>query len=120
MQIGYTTTEALLGSKVTLDLLSEEEATELLTKALTYVEKWEPYLYGTRKDEQELSWPRNFIGAIPLAVSQVQLIAARLIQEGIQLDVEDGITIADSEVELTEVKQLDALMYPFLKNSGFF
>lgn len=29
-------------------------------------------------------------------------------------------TVAVSEVELAEVKQMDTLMYPFLKNSGFF
>ena len=120
MQVGYTTTEALLGNAVTLDISSEAEAVDSLTQALTYVEKWEPYLNGNRVGEQELSWPRDFIGAIPLAISQVQLLAARLIQQGIKLEVVDGVTTTDSEVELAEVKQMDTLMYPFLKNSGFF
>ena len=40
--------------------------------------------------------------------------------EGIKLEVVDGVTTTDSEAELAEVKQMDALMYPFLKNSGFF
>ena len=35
-------------------------------------------------------------------------------------EVVDGVTTTDSEAELAEVKQMDTLMYPFLKNSGFF
>ena len=86
----------------------------MIGKSLRGEIKW---AFGT---EQELSWPRDFIGAIPLAISQVQLLAARLIQQGIKLEVVDGVTTTDSEAELAEVKQMDTLMYPFLKNSGFF
>ncbi|MGL5153573.1 MAG: hypothetical protein ACRC9H_01355, partial [Aeromonas veronii] len=43
--------------------LAEDQVQDLYQKSYEYIEAWEPWLVGSRKDTDQLdSWPRNFIG----------------------------------------------------------
>lgn len=105
--------------------LTEDQVQDLYQKSYEYIESWEPWLVGSRKDTDQLdSWPRNFIGTIPLAVQQVQMLAVELIQQGYVPSVVEGKTVLDVGEYPEEVKgmisQMDALMCPFLIGSNFF
>ena len=105
--------------------LAEDQVQELYQKSYEYIESWEPWLVGSRKDTDQLdSWPRNFIGTIPLAVQQVQMLAVELMQRGYVPSVVEGKTVLDVGEYPEEVQgmisQMDALMYPFLIGSNFF
>ena len=105
--------------------LTEDQVQDLYQKSYEYIESWEPWLVGSRKDTDQLdSWPRNFIGTIPLAVQQVQMLAVELIQLGYVPSVVEGKTALDVGEYPEEVQgminQMDALMHPFLIGSNFF
>ena len=105
--------------------LAEDQVHGLYQKSYEYIESWEPWLVGSRKDTDQLdSWPRNFIGTIPLAVQQVQMLAVELIQRGYVPSVVEGKTVLDVGEYPEEVQgminQMDALMHPFLIGSNFF
>ena len=105
--------------------LAEDRVHDLYQKSYEYIESWEPWLVGSRKDTDQLdSWPRNFIGIIPLAVQQVQMLAVELLQLGYVPSVVKGKTALDVGEYPEEVQgminQMDALMRPFLIGSNFF
>ena len=105
--------------------LAEDRVHDLYQKSYEYIESWEPWLVGLRKDTDQLdSWPRNFIGTIPLAVQQVQMLAVELLQRGYVPSVVEGKTVLDAGEYPEEVQgminQMDSLMYPFLIGSNFF
>ena len=105
--------------------LAEDRVHDLYQKSYEYIESWEPWLVGSRKDTDQLdSWPRDFIGTIPLAVQQVQMLAVELLQRGYVPSIVEGKTVLDVGEYPEEVQdminQMDALMYPFLIGSNFF
>ena len=105
--------------------LAEDQVHDLYQKSYEYIELWEPWLVGSRKNTDQLdSWPRDFIGTIPLAVQQVQMLAVELMQRGYVPSVVEGKTALDVGEYPEEVQgminQVDALMHPFLIGSNFF
>ena len=105
--------------------LAEDRVQDLYQKSYEYIESWEPWLVGSRKDTDQLdSWPRDFIGAIPLAVQQVQMLAVELLQRGYVPSIVEGKTVLDVDEYPEEVQgminKMDALMHPFLSGSNFF
>ena len=105
--------------------LAEDRVHDLYQKSYEYIESWEPWLFGSRKEIDQLdSWPRDFIGTIPLAVQQVQMLAVELMQRGYVPSVVEGKTVLDvgeyPEDVQGMINQMGALMHPFLIGSNFF
>lgn len=135
--IGYATEQDLTDYATArgIELSGTKAPAQLLTLALDYIESFEPDLDGQRKEaEQPLSWPRTICsGVIPIAIKQAQIIAAIEIDKGTQLfNVLDGAQLKSKKTgpiekeyfapadAVTTVPQIDALMSPFKRGSGFF
>ncbi|AUM58662.1 putative virion structural protein [Plesiomonas phage phiP4-7] len=135
--IGYATEQELTEYAAVRGITLGDIKTpaQLLTLALDYIESFEPELDGQRKDaDQLLSWPRTICsGIVPFAIKQAQIIAAIEIDKGTQLfNVSDGAQLKSKKAgpiekeyfapadAVTTVPQIDALMSPFKRGSGFF
>lgn len=132
--IGYATTEELIQYAAARGVTISQAPEVLLTLALDYIESLEPLLDGERVDpEQPYSWPRTLTSGVPLAVKQSQMIAAMTADTGVVLmPVTSGAQIIREKVGPLEteyaegvstgvsIPQIDGLIAPFLKNSGFF
>lgn len=132
--IGYVTEEELIAYAGARGVTLTGVPAVLLTKALDYIELMEPQLDGSRVDhEQALSWPRTLTTGVPLAVKQAQMATAMAVDSGVDLfPTATGAQVQEETVgPLTtkyfeggvvsvSIPQVDGLMAPFMKGSGFF
>ena len=132
--IGYATTEELIQYAAARGATISQAPEVLLTLALDYIESLEPLLDGERVDPaQPYSWPRTITAGVPLAIKQAQMVAAMTEDAGVVLmPVTSGAQIIREKVGPLEteyaegvyagvsIPQIDGLIAPFLKNSGFF
>ena len=130
----YATAEELTAYAAARGVTLAQDPTVLLTLALDYIESLEPLLDGERVDpSQPYSWPRTLTTEVPLAIKQSQMIAAMTADTGVVLmPVTSGAQIIREKVGPLEteyaegvstgvsIPQIDGLIAPFLKNSGFF
>ena len=130
----YATAEELTAYAAARGVTLTQDPTVLLTLALDYIESLEPLLDGVRVDPEQLySWPRTLTTGVPLAIKQSQMIAAMTADTGVVLmPVTSGAQIIRDKVGPLEteyaegvstgvsIPQIDGLIAPFLKNSGFF
>ena len=132
--IGYVTAEELEAYATARGIALTKEPAIALQLGLDYIESFEPQLDGERADpEQPLSWPRTLTSGVPLAIKQAQMVAAIESDKGTNLfPVQSGAVMKRDKTgpletewfEGTEttisIPQIDGLMAPFLKGSGFF
>ena len=132
--IGYATTEELIQYAVARGVTLTRVPEVLLTLALDYIESLEPKMDGERVDPaQPYSWPRTITTGVPLAIKQAQMVAAMTEDAGtVLMPVTSGPQIIREKVGPLEteyaegvsgtvsIPQIDGLIAPFLKNSGFF
>ena len=132
--IGYATTEELISYAAARGVTLSQAPEVLLTMALDYIESLEPQLGGERADPaQPYSWPRTMTAGVPLAIKQAQMVAAMTEDAGtVLMPVTSGPQIIREKVGPLEteyaegvsagvsIPQIDGLIAPFLKNSGFF
>ena len=132
--IGYATSEELIQYAADRGNTLSQSPEVMLTLALDYIESMEPLLDGERADPaQPYSWPRTLTAGVPLAIKQSQMIAAMTADTGVVLmPVTSGAQVIREKVgpldtEYAEgvsagvsIAQIDGLIAPFLKNSGFF
>lgn len=132
--IGYATTEELIQYAAARGVTLTRAPEVLLTLALDYIESLEPKMAGERaKPDQPYSWPRGFTEGVPLAIKQAQMVAAMTEDAGtVLMPVTSGQQIIREKVGPLEteyaegvsgtvsIPQIDGLIAPFLKNSGFF
>lgn len=133
-QIGYATPDELTAYAAARGYTLTKSPEIDLQLGLDYIESFEPNLDGQRADpNQLLSWPRTMTQGVPLAVKQAQMVAAMEADKGIDLfPVQSGAAVIREKVGPLEtefaqgmdtsvsIPQIDGLMAPFLKNSGFF
>jgi len=132
--IGYATTEELIQYAAARGVTLTRAPEVLLTLALDYIESLEPKMDGERADPaQPYSWPRTITAGVPLAIKQAQMVAAMAEDAGtVLMPVTAGPQIIREKVGPLEteyaegasgavsIPQIDGLIAPFLKNSGFF
>lgn len=132
--IGYATTEELIQYAAARGVTLSQAPEVLLTLALDYIESLEPKMDGERADQaQPYSWPRTITAGVPLAIKQAQMVAAMTADDGtVLMPVTAGPQIIREKVgpletEYSEgvsgtvsIPQIDGLIAPFLRNSGFF
>ena len=135
--VGYATEQELqdYADARGITLSADKTPTQLLTLALDYIESFEPDLDGQRVEPaQPLSWPRTICsGIVPIAIKQSQIIAAVEISKGTNLfNIADGAQVKSKKTgpiekeffapadSVTTIPQIDSLMSPFMKGSGFF
>lgn len=132
--IGYATTEELIQYAAARGVTLTRVPEVLLTLALDYIESLEPKMDGERADPaQPYSWPRTITAGVPLAIKQAQMVAAMAEDAGtVLMPVTAGPQIirekvgpleteyADGVSGAVSIPQIDGLIAPFLKNSGFF
>lgn len=132
--IGYATTEELIQYAAARGVTLTRVPEVLLTLALDYIESFEPKMDGERADPaQPYSWPRTITAGVPLAIKQAQMVAAMAEDAGtVLMPVTSGPQIIREKVGPLEteyaegvsgtvsIPQIDGLIAPFLKNSGFF
>lgn len=132
--IGYATTEELIQYAAARGVTLSQAPEVLLTLALDYIESLEPKMDGERADPaQPYSWPRTITAGVPLAIKQAQMVAAITADDGtVLMPVTSGPQIIREKVGPLEteyaegvsgtvsIPQIDGLIAPFLKNSGFF
>jgi hypothetical protein len=133
-QIGYATPEELTAYAAARGYTLTKTPEIDLQLGLDYIESFEPNLDGQRADPNQLpSWPRTMTQGVPLAVKQAQMVAAMEADKGMDFfPTQSGAVMKRDKTgpletewfEGTEttvsVPQIDGLMAPFLKNSGFF
>lgn len=132
--IGYTDEAALQSYADARGIVLNKPLTQLLTLGLDYIESFEPEFDGDRLDQdQPLAWPRTITQGVPLAIGQAQIIAAVEIDKGVNLlNTQTGGQVKRKKTGPLEkeyfspvdmvatVPQIDALLSPFKRGSGFF